>query len=120
MIAEEGIKEVVITGIHVASYGKDFDSNYKLIDLLEEINNVEGIERIRLGSIEPLLISTILRSPFWRTVPSIPILPNSFTITPMPRPDICVSIYFKNVVFPEPKNPETKNSSILSFICTTL
>jgi threonylcarbamoyladenosine tRNA methylthiotransferase MtaB len=56
-IAKSGIKEVVITGIHVASYGKDFKNNYKLIDLLEEINKIEGIERIRLGSIEPLLIS---------------------------------------------------------------
>ena len=55
-IAEEGIKEVVITGIHIASYGKDFKNEYKLIDLLEEINKIEGIERIRLGSIEPLLI----------------------------------------------------------------
>ena len=55
-IAKEGIKEVVITGIHVASYGKDFKENYKLIDLLEEINKIDGIERIRLGSIEPLLI----------------------------------------------------------------
>ena len=56
-IAEEGIKEVVITGIHIASYGKDFNNGYKLIDLLEEINKVEGIERIRLGSIEPLIIT---------------------------------------------------------------
>ncbi len=56
-VAEEGIKEVVITGIHVASYGKDLKTEYKLIDLLEEINKIEGIERIRLGSIEPLLIN---------------------------------------------------------------
>ncbi len=56
-IAEEGIKEVVITGIHIASYGKDFKEDYKLIDLLEEINGVEGIKRIRLGSVEPLLIT---------------------------------------------------------------
>ncbi|MEE0865340.1 MAG: tRNA (N(6)-L-threonylcarbamoyladenosine(37)-C(2))-methylthiotransferase MtaB [Clostridia bacterium] len=55
-IAKEGIKEVVITGIHVASYGKDFSEKYILIDLLEEINEINGIERIRLGSIEPLLI----------------------------------------------------------------
>lgn len=55
-IAKEGIQEVIITGIHVASYGKDFKENYKLIDLLEEINKINGIERIRLGSIEPLLI----------------------------------------------------------------
>ncbi len=56
-IAQNGIKEVVITGIHIASYGKDFENNYRLIDLLEEINKIDGIERIRLGSIEPLLIS---------------------------------------------------------------
>ena len=56
-IAEKDIKEVVITGIHIASYGKDFKEEYKLIDLLEEINKIEGIERIRLGSIEPLLIT---------------------------------------------------------------
>ena len=56
-IAKKGIKEVVITGIHVASYGKDFKQEYKLIDLLEDINKIEGIERIRLGSIEPLLIT---------------------------------------------------------------
>ena len=56
-IAKEGIREVVITGIHIASYGKDFKEQYGLIDLLEEMNEIEGIERIRLGSIEPLLIT---------------------------------------------------------------
>jgi len=56
-VAENGIKEVVITGIHVASYGKDFKEEYRLIDLLEEINKIEGINRIRLGSIEPTLIT---------------------------------------------------------------
>lgn len=47
-IAKLGIKEVVLTGIHIASYGKDFDEKIELIDLLEEINKVSGIERIRL------------------------------------------------------------------------
>ncbi len=47
-ISEEGIKEVVITGIHLASYGRDFKDNYKLIDLLEDINKIEKIKRIRL------------------------------------------------------------------------
>ncbi len=56
-VAKEGIKEVVITGIHVASYGKDFKEDIKLIDLLEKVNEVEGIERIRLGSIEPTIIT---------------------------------------------------------------
>ena len=56
-ISKKGIKEVVITGIHIASYGKDFKKEYRLIDLLEEINKIDGIERIELGSIEPLLIT---------------------------------------------------------------
>lgn len=56
-IAKMGIKEVVITGIQVASYGKDFDDDYGLIDLLEDINKIDGIERIRLGSLEPLIIT---------------------------------------------------------------
>lgn len=90
-ISQNGIKEVVITGIHIASYGKDFDQNsndiieetkniqsesatsktsnqisqnkiedkinYRLIDLLEEIQKIDGIERIRLGSLEPTLIT---------------------------------------------------------------
>ena len=48
-IAQSGIKEVVITGIHLASYGRDFkEENYRLIDLLEDINKINGIERIRL------------------------------------------------------------------------
>mgnify|MGYP004506697665 CR=1 FL=1 len=56
-IAEKGIKEVVITGIHIASYGKDFDNNIGLIDLLEEINKIDGIQRIRIGSLEPKIIT---------------------------------------------------------------
>lgn len=47
-IAEEGIQEVVITGIHLASYGRDFEEKYRLIDLLEDINKIEKIKRIRL------------------------------------------------------------------------
>ena len=47
-LAEKGFKEVVITGIHIASYGKDFKNGYSLIDLLEEINEIDGIKRVRL------------------------------------------------------------------------
>lgn len=47
-IAQNGIKEVVITGIHLASYGRDLKNEYRLIDLLEDINKIDGIERIRL------------------------------------------------------------------------
>jgi len=56
-IANEGIKEIVLTGIHIASYGKDFNEEYELVDLLEDLNNIEGIERIRLGSLEPTIIT---------------------------------------------------------------
>lgn len=55
-LAKNGVKEVVITGIHIASYGKDFKEDIGLIDLLEEINKIKGIERIRLGSLEPTII----------------------------------------------------------------
>ena len=55
-LANKGIKEVVITGIHVASYGKDLN-NIGLIDLLTEVNKTDGIERIRLGSLEPTIIT---------------------------------------------------------------
>lgn len=60
-IANEDIKEVVITGIHVASYGKDFDNEntskkIRLIDLLEAINKIDGIDRIRLSSLEPTIV----------------------------------------------------------------
>ena len=45
-IAQNGIKEVVITGIHVASYGRDFGNENGLIELLEKINEIEGIKRV--------------------------------------------------------------------------
>ena len=57
-ISKKGIKEVVITGIHVASYGKDLKENIRLIDLLEKINNISNIKRIRLSSIEPTIINS--------------------------------------------------------------
>ena len=56
-LAKIGVKEIVVTGIHVASYGKDFKENVGLIDLLENLNRIEGVERIRLGSLEPTIIN---------------------------------------------------------------
>ena len=84
-LVSRGIKEVVITGIHLASYGKDFNDEkgleyrkkfgyeeefikfnakddlhsgpFRLIELLEQINKIEGLKRIRLGSLEPKLIN---------------------------------------------------------------
>ena len=60
-IAIKGYKEIVITGIHISSYGKDFenenDPRVNLIKLLRDINEIEGIERIRIGSFEPMILS---------------------------------------------------------------
>lgn len=54
-LAHSNFKEIILTGIHVASYGKDL-KDICLIDVIKGIGNVEGIERIRLSSIEPTLI----------------------------------------------------------------
>lgn len=55
-LTEKGYMEFVLTGIHIGSYGLDFD-DIRLIDLLERIHAIEGVKRIRLGSIEPRLIN---------------------------------------------------------------
>lgn len=52
-LAEHGFKEIILSGIHTASYGLDLEGNITLIDIIEEIEKVDGIERIRIGSIEP-------------------------------------------------------------------
>ena len=55
-LANAGFKEVVLTGIHVASYGKDLKTT-SLLDIIKRVHEVDGIERIRLGSIEPTTIT---------------------------------------------------------------
>lgn len=52
-LAEHGFKEIILSGIHTASYGLDLEGSVNLINIIEEIEKVEGIERIRIGSIEP-------------------------------------------------------------------
>ena len=54
-LAKAHFKEIILTGIHVASYGKDL-KNINLLDVIENISKIEGIERIRLSSIEPTFI----------------------------------------------------------------
>ncbi|MBS4960152.1 MAG: tRNA (N(6)-L-threonylcarbamoyladenosine(37)-C(2))-methylthiotransferase MtaB [Clostridiales bacterium] len=56
VLAENGFKEIVLTGIHVASYGKDLDQ-MNLLSIIEQVHQVEGIERIRFSSIEPNIIT---------------------------------------------------------------
>ena len=55
-LTKHGCQEFVITGIHVTSYGKDL-GDITLIDLLEEIAQIDGVKRIRLGSLEPGFIT---------------------------------------------------------------
>ena len=55
-LVEAGFKEIVLTGIHIASYGKD-QGQIRLSDLIRMIHDVEGIRRIRLGSVEPTMIT---------------------------------------------------------------
>lgn len=55
-LAGKGYREIVLTGIHLSSYGKDLDCSEGLIDVLEALNRLDGIERIRLGSLEPRIV----------------------------------------------------------------
>lgn len=56
-LADNGFKEIVLTGIHVASYGKDLDNNdIGLIDVIEDIGQIDKIKRIRLSSLEPRIV----------------------------------------------------------------
>lgn len=68
-LTAKGYKEIVLTGIHISSYGLDFEhtadeqedygpfKNSALIDLIEALSRIEGLERIRLGSLEPRIIT---------------------------------------------------------------
>ncbi len=55
-LAADGYREIVLTGIHLDSYGKDLEKT-SLADLLEEIEKIDGVERVRLGSLEPVFMS---------------------------------------------------------------
>ncbi len=58
-LSKNGYQEVVLTGIHLSSYGKDFEEaeRISLIELIEMVSGVKGIERIRLGSLEPRIVT---------------------------------------------------------------
>lgn len=56
-LAANGFKEVVLTGIHLSSYGVDFEEATGLFELIQAVNAVKGIERIRLGSLEPKIVT---------------------------------------------------------------
>lgn len=56
-LVKNGYQEVVLTGIHISSYGIDHGQKPELLELIEEIHKIEGLKRIRLGSLEPRIIS---------------------------------------------------------------
>ena len=58
-IAEAGYKEIVVTGIHLSSYGVDFKDEQKenLLTLIKRLDQIPGIERLRLGSLEPRIVT---------------------------------------------------------------
>ena len=56
-LGKTGYGEVVLTGIHIGSYGRDLDNGTSLIDVIETVHECSGIERIRLGSLEPVVIT---------------------------------------------------------------
>ena len=66
-LAKNGYKEVVLTGIHLSSYGVDLE-NENLLSLILAVHEVDGIERIRLGSLEPRIIT----EEFAKTIGSLP------------------------------------------------
>ncbi len=56
LLVSYGYQEIVLTGIHIGSYGKDLD-NVTLIGLIQQLNAINGLKRIRIGSIEPGLVT---------------------------------------------------------------
>lgn len=56
-LRDSGFAEIVLTGIHIGSYGKDLGGKVGLVDVIEAVCAVEGIKRVRLGSLEPVVIT---------------------------------------------------------------
>ncbi|MEG1141249.1 MAG: tRNA (N(6)-L-threonylcarbamoyladenosine(37)-C(2))-methylthiotransferase MtaB [Clostridia bacterium] len=56
-LTNNGVLEIIIVGIEIASYGKDLDEDITLIDVIEKINSIKKVKRIRLGSIEPRFLT---------------------------------------------------------------
>ena len=75
-LSKNGFKEIVLTGIHLASYGKD-TKNLTLKDAICAVHNIDGIERIRLGSIEPRVITV----DFVNAISKLPKVCNHFHIS---------------------------------------
>ena len=75
-LAKSGYKEVVLTGIHLSSYGVDYRRN--VISLIEHVHEIEGIERIRLGSLEPRIVTEDFANGY-RSLQNMSTFPSVFT-----------------------------------------
>lgn len=75
-LVRNGFSEIVLTGIHLASYGKDLE-NTGLYDVIEKVSKIDGIKRIRLGSLEP----RILTEDFIKKISKIESMCNHFHIS---------------------------------------
>ena len=75
-MADNGYKEIIVTGIHVASYGKDL-KNTSLLEILPMLNDIDGIDRIRLSSIDPFVVS----SEFINVIRALPKLCDHFHLS---------------------------------------
>ncbi len=56
-LSKSGVKEIVLVGIEIASYGIDLNNKLNLVDMVEQVAKIDGIERIRLGSLEPRILT---------------------------------------------------------------
>lgn len=56
-LVKNGVREVILVGIEIASYGKDLDENIDLVDVVETISKIDGLNRVRLGSLEPRILT---------------------------------------------------------------
>lgn len=56
-LSNSGVKEIVLVGIEIASYGIDLEDNLNLVDVVEKVSMIKGVERIRLGSLEPRILT---------------------------------------------------------------
>lgn len=56
-LVKNGFSEIVLTGIHIGSYGRDLDGKVGLVDVIEAVCGIDGVKRVRLGSLEPVVIT---------------------------------------------------------------
>jgi len=57
LLVKSGVGEIVLVGIEIASYGKDLSEDITLVDVVERVSKIKGLKRIRLGSIEPRILT---------------------------------------------------------------